>query len=1756
MAVHLSIHAGYDPSYPWKQIGTDSPEKATNPLGYYLTPVDAEGEPPGVWHGRAAQLLGLADGELVDRAEFEELYGTHVNPRSGEHLGRAMYKFKAEDDIYHDLLAAEPYASEVRKAELRSQARRLTRRAVPYFDFTMSMSKDISLIYGSLLAKEHKARQEGDPEAAAQWAEKAAKVPAAIEWAREQMMDYLQDEAGYTRTGGHRGSSGAESSSELGKFEGAHDWLYASFFQHTSRDGDPQLHIHNLVLNKVPLMKDGEVEKWLTIDAKVAYSMRRAAAAVAAAELEARLSADLGIVWEPRPDGNGRQIAGVSQAMMDLFSHRRQTIKAEAAKLAAEREAVWGKAPTARQMDRMMRDITQKTRKAKESGPLDLAGHLREWAEQAASSDVEELDAVWNGADREGERYRARREVVARTANVITAEVEQRDGRPVSEEARQQVGAYAAYITRNGELAGPADPVDLAAGYIAVREADTVKLVEASNRCAAEDIVARTAQQMGHEFAAQTGRAPDAAEFGRMERFASWITRAGKDQAQFDAVLLLKGWQAQESGDALRERDIRRDIERAKVEANAYARAEQMMRAWDRAVQETGGGRLGAMERAYAVAYPVQAGGGLTQDQARETIARALETAQSKKTKWPKADLIARISEAMPRGAQTDRETLAALADQALAGGAGGPVVLLDPPQWPVPPASLRRPEDGESVFVRHGTMQYAAQAQLTLEETLLAQAQAPDAPRLLPDLAAQLLGADPVKLAALLGPVNEPGAEPWSEWRAECGLRSDQAAAAFFVLTSARRAEVLAGPAGTGKTRTGAELAKVWSQAQMGPVVALTTTSAARDVIRAEAERHAAPMDAYNTAEWLGHLPHAREARPAVELQPGTLLILDEASMMTVPDVASIMRRAAENGAKVVLTGDPEQLQAPEAGGGMTLLASRLGWVQLTEPQRFTHAWERAATLRLRDGDVTVLTDYRQQGRLHSGNAERTLDAAARAWLHDHLNGKDALLMTADEATAAELGRRVRDDLMHWGKVSAGPVVRIRGGQHASAGDLIMARRNDKLIRADREQGITNRDVLRITSTDPHGTGQWVQVQRLTNRDDGGQEVWSEAFDLPAAYVRADTQLAYAVTFHSAEGATVDSGISVFTGTEDRQAVNVGMTRGRESNQAYVITSYGVADPDPGTRSAPELDRYKQTDAERQGLADKQVSGTAEAAAEAETILAQCLTRDGRETSALEYQAKAWSNADRLDVLAVQWQHVTRPTALSRYAQAAREALPEAEAEMLIADPAAETLWRTLREAEAAGLSPAETIARAAARGPLDTAESMAKVIDWRIKQVTTGLAAQPVAVWSERVPQTSDADTDRYAAELAAAMDDRTRRLGEHAAEHPPTWATALGPVPEHPLDRADWEAKAAQVAAYREMWGHSHPFEPIGAAPGQHSPEARAMWQAAAQALGYTPDTLYDKTDGNLWARRAMYEREMAWQPTYAADKLAAARRATLNAQLEADRAWLNAQAADSPEARERLEHTASTQNAIASVFQHAERHYVGQQEAYDAWDAATRTTRDYAIAADAELRRRHPDDVIPLLTSNMQSAAETGSASGAAATLWSQVAVTRDNAWIQLGLDGTVRIPEAEASEASGATEAPAPVDADEPEPVAEMTPEAWAQDTLEGFPAMQPAEPKPALVEAASAADPVMASREAGDRAADILSLAAAAEDPDAEPDPAWAEYRTPGISEKFGQPVGYIRHDPAYEVDPAGVLYTIGQPSAGAPQADAQELAE
>lgn len=442
-------------------------------------------------------------------------------------------------------------------------------------------------------------------------------------------------------------------------------------------------------------------------------------------------------------------------------------------------------------------------------------------------------------------------------------------------------------------------------------------------------------------------------------------------------------------------------------------------------------------------------------------------------------------------------------------------------------------------------------------------------------------------------------------------GLRLDQKTALWHALTSGRRVEVLVGPAGSGKTVTVAEAARIWRDAGIGQVYGLATSQAARNVLA-----EAGVTMAENTARFLGHLRGQREVLGARNVAPGSLLILDEASMMSMTDMAAIVRTAARHGCKVLITGDHEQLTAVE-GGGMMMLTRQMGYVQLAEPVRFHHEWERDATLRLRSGDISVLREYDEHARLLGGTYEDAMEQAVRASMADHLGGKDTLLIARTREQCRELSRRVRDELITAGEVTTGAEIALRDGAKASTGDLIIARENDHKIEAGTPgRTLANGDVLRLDSHDRTR----LRVRRLLGRDaQTGQPFWSMPFTVPKTYVVSHCDLAYAVTCYAAQGRTVDAAHALVDGAGDRQALYVAMSRGREANFACCVTSQPrLADVREGSRAAPELARVERLRRERAGLppedpegADSEQDGAA-AKLDPLAVMTSSLQRDG----------------------------------------------------------------------------------------------------------------------------------------------------------------------------------------------------------------------------------------------------------------------------------------------------------------------------------------------------------------------------------------------------------------------------------------------------------------------------------------------------------------------------------------------------------------
>jgi hypothetical protein len=946
----LTISSGHSAEYLTGAV-------ATGRENYYTGAV-ATGEPPGRWYGRGAEALGLA--RLVDHQDMTALYEHYLDPRApgfrdpgrwGETatLGHTGRRYQSEEELYAAALTAEPHASPEQRAELRLDAGKRARKNVAFLDATFSVQKSVTVLHTAFEAQEMAARVQaqqaradeiaarasGNVSAADRyahrytqartaeqsWAAHRTAVEDAIWAGNHAALDYLAEHAGYSRIGHHGGAAG--------RYIDAHDWTAASFFQHDSRDRDPQLHIHNAILNRV----QGTDGVWRTLDSRAIHKFRGAAAAVGERTMEAHLAHSLGVRFATRPDGKAREILGVPQPVMDLFSSRRRAITTKTATLVRAFEAKFGRVPNSLELDRLQRQATFATRNAKSRGGETVEQRLERW----------------------------------------------------DTELRAEIA---------GGLAKVADDV------LHMRQST-----------------------------------PD-------ERWS-----------------------------------------------------------------------------------------------ARAVIETALAEVQAKKAAWTEADLTRAISDALPDRLGTLTGTEIANLLTSLTRDALPLAVPLDAdrPAADALPDELRL-ADGRSAYDTPGGRLYATPEHLHTERLLAAPTG--DGPAL-----------DPVRAAGFVTALAETGIE----------LGADQAAAVRGILTSGAAVETLIGPAGTGKSFVLGALARAWQDRDLWDgvprrAIGLATSQIATEVLTAEG------LTARNITRWLATQHRLADGHPlpddlAWRVGAGDLVIVDEASMVTTADLAAIAHRTRRAGAKLLLTGDHRQLAAVGAGGALDLLTGTAPTHELAEARRFRAGWEGPASLRLREGDETVLGEYHKHGRLLDGGAiEQAEASAARAWLADTLAGRHALLIVDTNDQATRLSAHLRAQLVGLGVVrEAG--VSLSHGAYAGVGDLVQARCNAWNLAGHKgnRRGPINREQYRVTATHDDGS---LTVIALSG----------ERITLPADYVTAHLSLGYACTVHAAEGLTVDTAHTVITPTTSHEALYVGMTRGRWTNTAHVVTRAVPADAPPGT--------------------------------------------------------------------------------------------------------------------------------------------------------------------------------------------------------------------------------------------------------------------------------------------------------------------------------------------------------------------------------------------------------------------------------------------------------------------------------------------------------------------------------------------------------------------------------------------------------------
>lgn len=637
--------------------------------------------------------------------------------------------------------------------------------------------------------------------------------------------------------------------------------------------------------------------------------------------------------------------------------------------------------------------------------------------------------------------------------------------------------------------------------------------------------------------------------------------------------------------------------------------------------------------------------------------------------------------------------------------------------------------------------------------------------------------------------------------------LAQDQRAAAQEVLSSGRSLDAVVGPAGSGKTTTMAAIRDGWEQAYgTGSVVGLAPAAASAEVLGRKLG-----LVAENVAKWLyetvgqGAVHRAeqfrdlesadspsswqliRRAQRMADLamrqeqwsfRQNQLVIVDEASMVSTVQLAALVHQARDAEAKIVLVGDPAQLDAIEAGGILGWLDREGKAIQLTSVRRFSHEWEGPASLLLRVGDVAAIQAYAAHGRFHHGGYVEMVDQAYERWDSDMRSGVSSILIAPDNETVTVLNERAHAELVDRGTVDTVRTVRLSDGLSAGRGDTIIARKNDRRLTDDSGDFIRNGSLIKITAQPGHDGSV------MGRRIDTGASI-----RLSSEYLTDATELGYATTAHRSQGITVCTSHTLLTeGCLTRELFYVGMTRGRDSNTAYVCESN--TDHDDELHEAP-------------------VSTWLD-------ILGEVLAAQGAERTAHEVGDEEQENAHSLHRLAAEYDYLAQIAAADNL-RAAVELIQPGIASSLERSPAwgaGVAAWRraTARQPHAAAVTLEHTIRR-----PGDAKDVMA-ILHSRL----SGIGAQKsprVDDWLHEDLASSRADLMDMIGQVRSLASHRIQELKVKAVAGTSTWRSRLLDSLPDDIKGIDRNSLVERIAIYRDLWLIAEDPEPLGPPPASY-------------------------------------------------------------------------------------------------------------------------------------------------------------------------------------------------------------------------------------------------------------------------------------------------------------------------------------------------
>jgi conjugative relaxase-like TrwC/TraI family protein len=1098
----------------------------------------------------------------------------------------------------------------------------------------------------------------------------------------------------------------------------------AAFEHFASRAGDPQLHTH-VATSVMVQTRDG---RWRRLDSRALYRASATLREVYTGRLFATLAEGRGLGMTHRRSGRSErlvpEVEGVPQELIWAFSGRAVAIRSALERLVSDYHARHGYAPDAATTTRLAQQATLATREPPRSRTL--AEATAEWRARAATVLSCSPEAV--------------------PALVAALVSERREAVPaLTDEAR--VGLADRVLARLEEAGATWNAWDTQREAAAVlREAGQPSVAEEAARLAALTLALP-------EVRALTPAPEDPGALLSRGDGASVFTRRG--EARYSSVRVLEA----------EARLVALARERRVDPAERARRAESLFSS----LEDDALARLEAESEAALVAIGAELDALRPRDvelearvaalaSARRDLDAAIEVARAGTR--PDPAVVERVQEIT---VVLSRTGLRAVRGEARARLVAERQALLDANPLLGPSAQVRERTRAAArrraaeLEAERGSLD-AAEAALVAERRALAAEQA-------------LLEARRRERSELVAAVRAErtarGALPGSLDVAPHlgGLGVDQAAAVLRLADPTRGLDALIGPAGSGKTRALAALVAAHRGAGRGVHLAAPTAVAAKGLAEA--------VGAANHATLHGLLASWREGRDLPV--PGDLVLVDEASMATTPALVEVASVAIANGASCRLVGDPRQLKAVGAGGGLALVAAATNAVELSELHRFDHAWEGEASLGLRRGDPAAVATYDRHGRLVATSEADALQQVFAAWWASPAGRDETVMIASDNESVAALSTLARDALVRAGEVAPEGVALADGGV-AGVGDLVTTRRNARLLATHPNPGpggyVRNHDRWRVEAVGADGSLRAAHLQR------------ADRVVLPADYVGAHVALAYAETGHAVQGRTVARAEVLIRPGDTRTYAYVAMSRAKSESVAHVVVETG--EPGEAVRSPAE-------------------------------VLAGVL-RSEEPISASEWATAARAAEEDPAVL------------LARYRTAAAEELRHRLAQAMAAaglevDLGGELGWQLVgvaAELEGRGVDAARVVAGAAGLDGEALLSLLRKRL-WRGASRPTELVG---GLYDAPRPWVDPA-VAAYEASLATRIHAWQRARYERlvAGEVDPNLAD-LGTPPEHGPARARWAAEAAVVALWRAA--------SVGEASGSRVAAERAR-RAAERARG---------------------------------------------------------------------------------------------------------------------------------------------------------------------------------------------------------------------------------------------------------------------------------------------------------------------------------